>query len=102
MVSFLNIQTFKWQEYIGWQKKLREARASAAALRAGNGSITNEPEAKPSKGKCLCRRGSTDEDLKTSCLKNNRYDRGFVHNIGEIIFPLSTRRSFRHSKPKSG
>ncbi|KAK4748852.1 hypothetical protein SAY87_015438 [Trapa incisa] len=97
-------ETYKWQEYIGWQRKLMEARASAAALRAGNGSIVSEAEAKPSERKCKnpCRRGSTDEeDLKASCLKNNRYDKGYARNLGEIIFPLSMRRSTSHSKPKS-
>ncbi|XVF31257.1 hypothetical protein REPUB_Repub16aG0129900 [Reevesia pubescens] len=46
----LSSKTFKWPDYISWQKKLSEARASTAALKA---SITGmSSEGKPPKSKC--------------------------------------------------
>lgn len=34
--------------------------------------------------------------------KNNLYDKGFIHNVQEVIFPHSTRRTFNRIKSKLG
>lgn len=34
-------------------------------------------------------------------VKDNVYDRGFFHNVSEIISPLSTRASFASAKSKA-
>jgi hypothetical protein len=96
---FLGIQTFKWQDYISWQKKLNEARASAAALKAGVSGMGIEGEPPKSKWRSFFRK-STTENVQVT--KNNIYDKGFFHNLLEIIFPLSMRSSFLQTKSKSG
>lgn len=96
---FLGIQTFKWQDYISWQKKLNEARASAAALKAGTSGMRIEGEPPKSKWRSFFRK-SPIEDVQVT--KNNIYDKGFFHNLLEIIFPLSMRSSFLQTKSKSG
>ena len=96
---FLGIQTFKWQDYISWQKKLNEARASAAALKAGVSGMRIEGEPPKSKWRSFFRK-STAENVQVT--KNNIYDKGFFHNLLEIIFPLSMRSSFLQTKSKSG
>uniref|UniRef100_A0A803PU68 S-acyltransferase n=1 Tax=Cannabis sativa TaxID=3483 RepID=A0A803PU68_CANSA len=85
-------ETFKWQEYLSWQKKLNEAKASTEALKASISEMGSETKPAESKWKLLCRR-SPLEDVEV-VVKNNMYDRGFFHNLCEIIFPLSTRSSF--------
>lgn len=96
----LKLQTFKWQDYISWQKKLSEARASTAALKA---SITGmKSEGKPPESKCKSFfRRSPLEDTE-AVVRNNVYDKGFFHNIYEVIFPVSTRASLLWTKSKSG
>lgn len=96
---FLGIQTFKWQDYISWQKKLNEARASAAALKAGISGMRIEGEPPKSKWRSFFRK-STTENVQVT--KNNIYDKGFFHNLLEIIFPLSMRSSILQTKSKSG
>ncbi|EOY11249.1 DHHC-type zinc finger family protein isoform 2 [Theobroma cacao] len=93
-------ETFKWQDYISWQKKLSEARASTAALKA---SITGmKSEGKPPESKCKSFfRRSPLEDTE-AVVRNNVYDKGFFHNIYEVIFPVSTRASLLWTKSKSG
>ncbi|XP_059440410.1 probable protein S-acyltransferase 17 isoform X1 [Corylus avellana] len=92
-------ETFKWQDYISWQKKLNEARASAAALKAGISGMRIEGEPPKIKWRSFFRK-STTENVQVT--KNNIYDKGFFHNLLEIIFPLSMRSSFLQTKSKSG
>ncbi|KAJ7973405.1 S-acyltransferase [Quillaja saponaria] len=94
-------ETFKWQEYISRQRKLNEAKASAAALRSNMSGISSEVKPSVSKWRALFRR-SRPKDLDSSVVKNNVYDKGYFHNFYEVIFPMSTRRSFSPTKLKSG
>ncbi|XP_010546659.1 PREDICTED: probable protein S-acyltransferase 17 isoform X2 [Tarenaya hassleriana] len=94
-------ETFKWNEYISWKKKVSEAKASAAALKASVEGMTSERKLPEGKCKALCRRRSALEGAE-AIVKRNIYDRGSFWNISEIVFPLSSRQSFRKIKPKSG
>ncbi|XP_022723801.1 uncharacterized protein LOC111280650 [Durio zibethinus] len=93
-------ETFKWQDYLSWQKKWSEARASVAALKA---SITRmSSDGKPSETKCKSFfRRSPLEDTE-GVVKNNVYDNGFFHNFFEVVCPVSTRASFLQTKTKFG
>ncbi|TYH92803.1 hypothetical protein ES332_A13G209000v1 [Gossypium tomentosum] len=93
-------ETFKWQDYISWQKKLIEARASTAALKANIAGMTTEGKPQESKCKSFFRR-SLLQDTE-AIVKKNVYDKGFFHNLYEVVFPVSTRASFLHTKSKSG
>ncbi|THU57937.1 hypothetical protein C4D60_Mb03t08870 [Musa balbisiana] len=90
------VQTFKWQDYISWKRKLNEAKASAAALKAGIQTINEEAKAPESKWRGFFRRSPPQND--DVIVKNNLYDQGLISNICEIIFPLSERKSFFHRK----
>ncbi|XP_064977113.1 probable protein S-acyltransferase 17 isoform X2 [Musa acuminata AAA Group] len=90
------VQTFKWQDYISWKRKLNEAKASAAALKAGIQTISEEAKAPESKWRAFFRRSPLQND--DVIVKNNLYDQGLISNICEIIFPLSQRKSFFHRK----
>ncbi|PSS10168.1 Protein like [Actinidia chinensis var. chinensis] len=92
-------ETFKWEEYLSWQRKVHEAKASTAALKASISGLSNERKPRESKWKTFFRR-SRLEDVKI--VKDNIYDKGFLHNLCDIIFPLSTRPSFSQAKSKSG
>ncbi|THU47468.1 hypothetical protein C4D60_Mb09t15850 [Musa balbisiana] len=89
-------ETFKWQDYISWKRKLNEAKASAAALKASIQTITAEAKAPESKWRAFFRKSplQTEEVI----VKNNLYDRGIISNVCEIIFPPSSRKSFSHRK----
>ncbi|RWW80430.1 hypothetical protein BHE74_00011228 [Ensete ventricosum] len=89
-------QTFKWQDYISWKRKLNEAKASAAALKASIQTITGEAKAPESKWRAFFRKSPPQSE--EVIVKNNLYDRGIISNFCEIIFPLSTRKSFSHRK----
>jgi palmitoyltransferase len=96
-------ETFKWREYISLNKKLSEAKASAAALKAGMSCELKKPSAE---SKCfgLCGRSSArEEEVKADAIaKRNLYDRGSFQNVSEIVFPLSSRPSSSNkSKRKS-
>lgn len=78
--------------------KLNEARASAAALKASINGMSSEAKRPESKCKSFFRR-SPLEDTEV-IVKQNVYDKGFFHNIFEILFPLSTRPSFFKNKSK--
>ncbi|KAK2977381.1 hypothetical protein RJ640_013360 [Escallonia rubra] len=92
-------ETYKWQDYISWQMKISEAKASAAALKASLGDLSNEKKPPESKWKAFFRRSHL-EDVEV--VKKNIYDKGYFHNFLEVIFPLSTRRRSLQSKTKSG
>ncbi|EEF49758.1 zinc finger protein, putative [Ricinus communis] len=93
-------ETFKWQEYIGWQRKLNEARTSAAALKASISGMSGEAKHPESKCRAFFRRSPLEG--AEVVIKRNMYDKGIFNNLGEIIFPLSTRPSFLRKKSKSG
>ncbi|TXG65702.1 hypothetical protein EZV62_006977 [Acer yangbiense] len=92
-------ETFKWQDYISWQRKIKEAKASAAALKASINGMSSESKPPESKWKAFFRRSPLEE--AETVVKNNMYDKGIIHNIWEIITPLSTRRSFSQTKSKA-
>ncbi|KAF3609588.1 hypothetical protein DY000_02051451, partial [Brassica cretica] len=78
-------ETFRWREYISLRKKLSEAKASSAALKAGTPYCEAEAKAQ-------------------AIVKRNMYDRGSFQNLSEIVFPFSSRphTSCKHTpKPKS-
>jgi len=92
-------ETFKWEEYLSWQTKVHEAKASDAALKASISGLSNESKPPVNKWKAFFRR-SRLEDVQI--VKNNYYDKGFMQNLHEIVFPLSTRPSFLRGKSKLG
>lgn len=92
-------QTFKWQDYLSWQRKVKEAKASAEALKASLGDLTQEKKPPESKWKSFFKRSHLED---VEIIKNNIYDRGFFQNLYEIIYPLSSRRSFSSHKLKTG
>lgn len=83
---------------MNWQKKLNEAKASAAALKASLNGITSEKKPPERKWRALFRK-SPLEDAEV-VVKNNMYDKGLIQNLSEVIFPLSTRPSFSQTKSK--
>ncbi|EXB93883.1 putative S-acyltransferase [Morus notabilis] len=93
-------ETFKWQDYISLKKKINEAKASAAALKASISEMNSERKPSESKWRSFFRR-SPLEDAEV-VVKNNVYDRGFLRNLCEIIFPFSSRSSFSRTKLKHG
>ncbi|XP_050220674.1 probable protein S-acyltransferase 17 [Mercurialis annua] len=93
-------ETFKWQEYIIWQKKLIEAKTSAAALKASISGLSSKAKRPESKCTDIFRRSPLEDSEEV--VKRNMYDKGIFHNLGEIIFPLSSRSSFLIKKSKSG
>uniref|UniRef100_A0A1D1Z0A9 S-acyltransferase n=2 Tax=Anthurium amnicola TaxID=1678845 RepID=A0A1D1Z0A9_9ARAE len=88
-------ETFKWQDYLSWKKKLNEAKASAAALKASISSMNGEAKAPLSKWRAFFRKSPLQNE---EVVKNNTYDKGIFHNLFEVIFPLSERASFSRTK----
>ncbi|WOK95966.1 putative protein S-acyltransferase 17 isoform X1 [Canna indica] len=89
-------ETFKWQDYISWKRKLNEAKASAAALKASIQSISGETKAPQSKWRTFFHKSPLQNEEVV--VKNNLYNRGIINNIWEVILPLSERKSFFHRK----
>nr|XP_043614811.1 probable protein S-acyltransferase 17 [Erigeron canadensis] len=92
-------ETFKWQDYLSWQRKVQEAKASAEALKASLGDLSQEIKPPDSKWKAFFKRSHLEE---VEIIKENIYDRGFFRNLFEIIYPLSSRRTFLKQKLKTG
>ncbi|RDY04526.1 putative protein S-acyltransferase 17, partial [Mucuna pruriens] len=90
-------ETFKWQDYTDWQRKLKEAKVSAEALKQSIGGMSSEKQPL-SKWRTFFRKSPLEDVV---VVKNNVYDKGFFHNIQEVISPFSTRRSFTQNKFKS-
>lgn len=94
------MQSFKWQDYMRWQRKINEAKASEEALKASLDQLEQRKQQVPeSKWKAMFRRSRLEE---VTVVKNNIYDKGLLLNIWEIIYPFSSRRSFSERKSKSG
>lgn len=94
------MQTFKWEDYLSWQRKVNEAKASAEALKASLDDLSQETtKPQQSKWKSFFKRSRLEEDVKV--IKNNIYDRGFFQNLYEIIYPLSSRHSLSPHKLKT-
>ncbi|XP_047315947.1 probable protein S-acyltransferase 17 [Impatiens glandulifera] len=94
-------ETFKWEAYINLQRNAEEVKASAEALIASVNDLNNNVKMKKpreSKWKAFFRRSRLEE---VEIVKKNIYDKGFFHNLLEIIFPLSSRSMFLHTKAKS-
>ncbi|KAJ6928859.1 protein S-acyltransferase 17 isoform X1 [Populus alba x Populus x berolinensis] len=91
-------ETFKWEDYISWQRKLNEARVSAAALKASISGMSSEAKRPENKCKSFFRRSPLEDSQVVA--KENKYDKGFFHNMFEVLFPLSTRPSFSKTKSK--
>ncbi|XP_008795097.1 probable protein S-acyltransferase 17 isoform X2 [Phoenix dactylifera] len=85
-------ETFKWQDYISWKRKLNEAKSSAAALKASIHAMNGESKPPKSKWRIFFRRSPLQNEEVVR--KNNVYDQGIASNLFEIVFPLSERRSF--------
>ncbi|CAN0897533.1 Probable protein S-acyltransferase 17 [Linum grandiflorum] len=93
-------ETFKWQEHLTWQKKLHEARASSAAMKASTNDLGSK-EVKPlQESKCIA--FFQRSRLENISARQNTYDKGFFRNLGEIMFPFSSRPSFSRTKSKAG
>lgn len=79
-----------------WRRKLNEAKASAAALKASlhtsNGEFKEAPKSK-------CRQFFSKSHLQSEVVvKNNVYDKGILRNVLEILVPISERQPFFHRK----
>ncbi|KAK7397254.1 hypothetical protein VNO78_18421 [Psophocarpus tetragonolobus] len=90
-------ETFKWQDYMDWQRKLKEAKVSAEALKQSIGGMSSEKQPL-SKWRAFFRKSPLEDVV---VVKNNIYNKGLFHNIQEVISPFSTRRSFAQNKLKS-
>ncbi|RWR76597.1 S-acyltransferase 17 [Cinnamomum micranthum f. kanehirae] len=82
-------ETFKWQDYISWKRKLNEAKKSSAALKAGISSMNGEGKPPESKWRMFFHKSLSKN--KEDAVKDNMYDRGVFHNVCEIMCPLSGR-----------
>ncbi|KAL1554951.1 protein S-acyltransferase [Salvia divinorum] len=96
LLSGAKLQSFKWQEYLSWQRKVNEAKTSAEALKASLGKLNQEKKHQESKWKTFFRRTRLEE---IQVVKNNIL---YLHNIYEVAVLFSTRRSFLLIKSKSG
>ncbi|GER36014.1 pentatricopeptide repeat-containing protein [Striga asiatica] len=67
-------ESFKWQEHMSWQRKVNEAKASEAALKASLGELHEERKSQGSKWTAFFRRSRLEE---VQVVKNNLYDKGF-------------------------
>lgn len=92
-------ETFKWQDHLSLQRKINEAKASTAALKASISELSAESKPSPSKWKSFFRRSPLEAAQKV--VKKNIYDKGILHNLCEVVFPPSTRPSFLQAKTKS-
>ncbi|KAH8507408.1 hypothetical protein H0E87_009805, partial [Populus deltoides] len=81
MEDFSAQLTFKWEDYISWQRKLNEARVSAAALKASISGMSSEAKHPESKCKSFFRRSPLEDSQVVA--KENKYDKGFFHNMFE-------------------
>ncbi|KAL3591260.1 hypothetical protein D5086_009900 [Populus alba] len=77
----MHFQTFKWEDYISWQRKLNEARVSAAALKANISGMSSEAKRPESKCKSFFRISPLEDSQVVA--KENKYDKGFFHNMFE-------------------
>ncbi|ESW19089.1 hypothetical protein PHAVU_006G096000 [Phaseolus vulgaris] len=91
-------ETFKWQDHMEWQRKLKEAKVSAEALKQSIDGISSEKQHLSSKWRAFFRKSPLEDVV---VVKNNVYDKGFFHNIQEVISPFSARWSFTQNKLKS-
>lgn len=91
-------ETYKWQDYVSWKRKVNEAKASAAALKSSLSAMNGEARQPESKWRSFFRRSPLQNVEVEAVVKNNIYDKGAFCNLGEIIFPLSERSSFLHKK----
>ncbi|KAG6515996.1 hypothetical protein ZIOFF_026442 [Zingiber officinale] len=85
-------ETFKWEDYISWKRKLNEAKASVAALKDSIQAVSGDAKPRESKWRAFLRKSPLQQEELV--VKNNLYDQGKIGNICEIIFPLSERKSF--------
>ncbi|XP_052191737.1 probable protein S-acyltransferase 17 isoform X2 [Diospyros lotus] len=95
-------ETFKWADYLRWHKKVQEAKRSSQELKASISGLNNERIRPESKWKSLCGRSRLEEKEIVKVNAVNAYNKGWLHNLNEIAFPLSARSSFSQAKSKSG
>ncbi|KAL8231866.1 hypothetical protein R6Q57_001644 [Mikania cordata] len=58
-------ETFKWEDYLGWQRKVKEAKASAEALKASLDDLSQETtKPQQSRWKKFFRRSRLEEDVE--------------------------------------
>jgi len=71
---------------------------SAEALKQSIDGISSEKQPSSSKWRAFFRKSPLEDVV---VVKNNVYDKGFFHNIQEVISPFSARWSFTQNKLKS-
>ncbi|PNX66020.1 putative S-acyltransferase, partial [Trifolium pratense] len=77
--------TFKWQEYMDWQRKLKEAQVSAAALRQSVSGINSEKKqpSSSSKWRAFFRRSPLEDVV---VVKNNVYNKAeYAQNMRFLL-----------------
>ncbi|KAJ1697675.1 hypothetical protein LUZ63_006187 [Rhynchospora breviuscula] len=89
-------ETFKWQDYISWKRKVNEAKTSETALKESLNIMNGTTPVPQSKWRTFCKKSPLQKE--EPIVVNNVYNKGVFCNIYEILVPLSQRRSFFHSK----
>lgn len=100
LTPLFELQTFKWEDYISWQRKIHEAKASSAALKAS--IVAMKGEQKPSLSKCKLFSSKSPIEEEPPIVKDNIYDKGVFRNLYEVLVPLSERASFFSNKSEWG
>ncbi|XP_042378726.1 probable protein S-acyltransferase 17 isoform X2 [Zingiber officinale] len=65
-------ETFKWEDYISWKRKLNEAKASVAALKDSIQAVSGDAKPRESKWRAFLRKSPLQQEELV--VKNNLYD----------------------------
>ncbi|GLJ42877.1 hypothetical protein SUGI_0888800 [Cryptomeria japonica] len=103
-------ETFKWDSYKRWQINLAQVKAATESLNHSAKPVGVDQQmvanANDDNTKCcsfnpifkLKRLYTKWQHEKQSFVKNNVYDQGVIHNIREVIYPMSCRKFFSSRK----
>eukprot|EP00252_Welwitschia_mirabilis_P025576 TRINITY_DN8054_c0_g2_i1.p1 TRINITY_DN8054_c0_g2~~TRINITY_DN8054_c0_g2_i1.p1 ORF type:complete len:184 (-),score=20.39 TRINITY_DN8054_c0_g2_i1:236-787(-) len=111
MTNMTTNETFKWDNYKMWHLSVTQGREGAEQMHHGTRcDVTMEQDCQGNSDldDSKCRFLNLDIRInklyarwksKRHCsLPGNAYDKGMMHNIREVVYPLSCRRTFNVSK----